>query len=305
MPAGKSWSVWSVSFQVEFIKSLAKKPYISKGYVKVRLHLGPPGSRRVHPYAMTPGMWTDIVDLRAFYATALGRLVRRLISRHLRHIWPSLSGMRVLGIGFATPFLGSFQGEAERVVAAMPAGQGGMHWPNGEPNLAVLTEEHALPFPDRMIDHLLLVHCLEGSAQLRPFLRECWRVLADGGRLVVVVTNRRGLWARAESSPFAQGRPYSMGQITRLLRDNMFVPLSTTTALFLPPVWWRLFGAWAATLEKLGARWFPTFAGAIIVEAEKQIYAAPFDAMPARAAQAKAMVKATGNGMTSSAREHE
>ena len=140
---------------------------------------------------------------------------------------------------------------------------------------------------------------------LRVHWRECWRVLADGGRLVVVVTNRRGLWARAESSPFAQGRPYSMSQITRLLRDNMFVPLSTTAALFLPPVWWRLFGSWAATLEELGARWFPTFAGVLIVEAEKQIYAAPFDGVPARATQAKAMVKAAGNGLTSRARQDE
>ena len=228
-------------------------------------------------------MWTDIIDLRAFYAGPLGRLVRRLISRRLREFWPSLGGMRVLGVGFATPFLGLFRGEAERVLAAMPAAQGGMHWPNGEPNLAVLTDEQALPFPDRSVDRMLLVHCLEGSAQLRPFMRECWRVLADGGRLIVVVTNRRGLWAMAESVPFAQGRPYSMGQITRLLRDNLFVPLQTTTALFLPPVWWRLFGAWSATLEELGARWFPTFAGVLVVEAEKQIYAAPFDAVPARA----------------------
>ncbi len=249
-------------------------------------------------------MWTDIVDLRAFYAGGLGRLVRRLISQRLRQIWPSLPGQRVLGVGFAAPFLGMFQGEAERVVAAMPAGQGGMHWPTGAPNLAVLTDEQALPFPDRSIDRLLLVHCLEGSAHLRPFLRECWRVMADGGRLIVVVTNRRGLWARAENVPFAQGRPYSMGQITRLLRDNLFVPLQTTTALFLPPVWWRLFGSWATTFEELGARWFPTFAGALIVEAEKQIYAAPFNAapfnaVPSRAARAKAVANVAGNGATS------
>ena len=254
-------------------------------------------------------MWTDIIDLRAFYDGSLGRLVRDLISRRLRQIWPSLGGMRVLGVGFATPFLSLFRGEAERVLAAMPAGQGVMHWPDGGPNLAILADEQTLPFPDRSIDRLLLVHCLEGSAHLRPFMRECWRVLADGGRLMVVVTNRRGLWARAESVPFAQGRPYSMSQITRLLRDNLFVPLETTTALFLPPVWWRLFGAWATTWEELGARWFPTFAGAVIVEAEKQIYAAPFDAMPARA-RAKVMVKAAGNGvtsngMTSGARENK
>ena len=243
-------------------------------------------------------MWTDIVDLRAFYGGPLGRLVLRLLAQRLRQVWPALGGMRVVGIGFTAPFLEMFQGEAERVLAAMPSGQGCMHWPAGAPNLAVLTDEQSLPFPDRSIDRLLLVHCLEGSAQLRPFLRECWRVLADGGRLTVVVTNRRGLWARAENTPFAQGRPYSMGQITRLLRDNLFVPLQTTTALFVPPVWSWLFRAWANTWEDLGTRWVPTFAGVVIIEAEKQIYAVPFDGAPAHA-PAKAMVKTAGNGVAS------
>lgn len=244
-------------------------------------------------------MWNDIVDLRGFYTGPLGLVTRRLIGRRLREIWPRLTGQRVLGIGFAGPFLGPFRAEAERVLAAMPAGQGCMRWPEGAPNLAVLTEERALPFPDRSIDRLLLVHCLEGAAELRPLMREGWRVLADGGRLVVIVPNRRGLWARSENTPFAQGRPYSMGQITRLLRDNMFVPRQTTTALFVPPVWARFFGPWASTLETIGARWFPTFAGVLMVEAEKQIYAAPFDAMPSVAARAKAVVNTVGNGVTS------
>ena len=242
-------------------------------------------------------MWGDIVDLRDFYASPMGQLVRRLIARRLREIWPNAAGRRVLGVGFAVPYLGMFQGEAERVLAVMPAGQGVMRWPEGAPSLVALSEEAALPFPDRSMDRLVLVHCLEGSDQLRPFLRECWRVLADGGRLLVVVANRRGLWARAENAPFAHGRPYSMGQITRLLRDNLFVPLQTATALFVPPVWWRLFGTWAAGIENLGARWFPTFAGVVVVEAEKQIYAAPFSGAPAVTAKAKVLVSPAGNGV--------
>ena len=244
-------------------------------------------------------MWDDIVDLRDFYVTPRGRLVRHLIARRLREIWPDLTAKRLLGVGFAVPYLSRFQKEAERVLAVMPAGQGVMHWPEDAPSRVVLADEDALPFPDRSMDRLLLVHCLEGSDQLRPFLRECWRVLADGGRLVVVVANRRGFWARAESSPFAHGRPYSMGQITRLLRDNLFVPLQTSTALFVPPVLWRFFGAGSA-LENVGARWFPTFAGALVVEVEKQIYAAPFAGAPAVRAKAKVIAQPAGSGLRSS-----
>jgi SAM-dependent methyltransferase len=195
-----------------------------------------------------------------------------------------------LGIGFATPYLGAFRAEAERVFAIMPAGQGVMRWPDtkGDGGLVALAEESVLPFPDRALDRILMVHCLEGTAEVRTVLRECWRVLADGGRLIVVVANRRGLWSRAENAPFAQGRPFSRSQITRLLRDAMFAPLASTTALFMPPMWWRLFGGWGPALDDIGTRLFPTIAGVLVIEAEKQIYAAPFDAVPARAARVMA-----------------
>ena len=42
-------------------------------------------------------MWTDVVDLRDFYATSPGRMARRLLNRRLRAIWPDLTGQRVLG----------------------------------------------------------------------------------------------------------------------------------------------------------------------------------------------------------------
>lgn len=246
-------------------------------------------------------MWLDIIDLREFYASPMGRTVRRLIGQRLRALWPaqsaSVPGQRMLGLGFATPFLNLFEGEASHIVAAMPAGQGVMSWPEPSANRVALTDERALPFPDRMFDRLVLVHCVEGCPDLRAMMRECWRVLADGGRLVVVVANRRSLWSRAEASPFAQGRPYSMSQITRHLRENMFVPLQTATALFAPPVGWRMFGRFAYSLEKLGTRWFPTLGGALVIEAEKQLYA-PLNATPAPSGArlpAKVAVKAAGN----------
>jgi hypothetical protein len=47
-------------------------------------------------------------------------------------------------------------------------------------------------------------------------LREVWRVLAPNGRLLAVVPNRRGLWARIDTTPFGHGRPFSRGQVTHL-----------------------------------------------------------------------------------------
>ncbi|GAB4184360.1 MAG: methyltransferase domain-containing protein [Thalassobaculales bacterium] len=219
-------------------------------------------------------MYADCVDLRDFYGTAVGKMARRMIRRRLRQMWPDLRGQAVLGLGYATPFLSLFRDEAERVVAFMPAPQGVLHWPQGGANLTALVEETDLPLPDLSVDRILLVHALESTEQLRPLLRECWRVLNGAGRLLVVVPNRRGLWARFDATPFGQGHPYSGGQLARLLRDTLFTPGDLARALFVPPLPSRFLLRSAPVLERLGERWFASFGGVLLLEAQKQIYAA-------------------------------
>ena len=162
----------------------------------------------------------------------------RLIRRRLQEIWPDMKGQRLLGVGYATPYLRVFRDKAERVLAAMHASQGVIHWPKGEPGLVTLTEEVELPFPDSSIDRVLLIHALENAEQVRPMLREVWRVMTSSGRLLVVVPNRRGVWARIERTPFGYGQPFSPPQLTRLLRETMFSPTTTSAAVSIPPVTW-------------------------------------------------------------------
>ncbi len=219
-------------------------------------------------------MWQDITDINGFYASRLGQVARRMIRRRLRSLWPDVRGLSVLGLGFATPYLRPFRDEAERVVAVMPASQGVMAWPSDEPRLVTLADESELPMPDGSMNRVLLVHAVESSEQLRPLLREVWRVLAGGGRLLVVVPNRRGIWARLERTPFGHGHPFSPPQLSRLLRESLFLPLNTETALYMPPsaspMMLRAAGAW----ESIGERWNLPFAGVAIIEASKQVYAA-------------------------------
>ncbi|MSO84863.1 MAG: methyltransferase domain-containing protein [Rhodospirillales bacterium] len=219
-------------------------------------------------------MRTDVVDLRDFYATSLGQAARRIVRTRLRDIWPDVRGMTVVGLGYATPFLAPFRAEAARAIAAMPASQGVLHWPHEGPGLTALIDEIELPFPDLSIDRLVLVHYLETAEQVRPLMREAWRVLTGEGRLMVVAPNRRGLWARFEHTPFGHGRPYSQGQLNRLLRECMFTPTRTEMALYLPPVSWRVAPAAAPAWERLRAWGLSTFAGVVMVEASKQVYAA-------------------------------
>ena len=217
-------------------------------------------------------MHTDVVDLRDFYETPLGHVARHMICRGIHQAWPNLRGLSLLGLGYATPYLSQFRGEVERVAACMPADQGVLHWPPEGPWAVALTEETLLPLPDYSIDRVLLVHGLEGSESLAGLLREVWRVLTGDGRLLVVVPNRRGIWAQVERTPFGWGHPYSRSQLSRLLRDNMFTPTRASRALFVPPTRSRTLLRSAAAWERVGASWFPRFGGVLIVEAGKQLY---------------------------------
>ena len=163
-------------------------------------------------------MSLDVVDLRNFYSEKLGVVARRFVGRGIRALWHDTSGQRVLGIGYTTPYLGLFREEAERCLAFMPASQGVVKWPSAKPTLASLVDPAELPLPDASIDRVLLVHALEMSEDATALLREIWRVLDAGGRLLAVVPNRRGLWARIDTTPFGHGRPYSRAQIVALRR---------------------------------------------------------------------------------------
>ena len=215
----------------------------------------------------------DVVDLHRFYASSIGQAARRLIRRRLRVMWSDVRGMRVLGFGYATPYLRPFIGEAERVMAFMPARQGCVHWPVDEENRVALTEETMLPLPDSSVDRILLVHLVEHSDSMRRLMRECWRVLTPNGRIVVVTPNRSSLWSWSEKTPFGYGHPYSVSQLQNLMRENMFLPVQHSRALFLPPTQRRLFLRWSQLFENIGSRLFKAFAGVSIVEAGKQLYA--------------------------------
>jgi len=224
-------------------------------------------------------MHLDAADLKEFYASALGRVVRRLLGARIRARWGDLKSCRTFGLGFAAPFLAPFRNEAEPLGALMPARLGAIRWPEKRQSLSVLVEETELPLIDEGADRILLVHMLEWSEKPLELLRELWRVLAPNGRLLLVVPNRRGLWARVDTTPFGYGSPFSRGQLSRLLKDAMFSPEAWDYALHAPPFNWRILLKWPLFWERLGLVLWPTFSGVIMVEATKQVYAA----IPARA----------------------
>lgn len=217
-------------------------------------------------------MNADIVDIRAFYSGRLGRITERTVAMALASIWRAMPGERLLGLGYALPWLDRFGADAERVLAFMPARQGAVNWPVGGPSATTLVFEEELPLHDASVDRILVVHALEHAENPREMLTELWRVLAPGGRLVLVAPNRRGPWARFEHTPFGTGRPFSRGQLLSLLRETNFTAGAWIEALMFPPSDRRAILRFHQLAERLGRQFWPIFAGVHIVEAEKRLY---------------------------------
>ncbi len=218
-------------------------------------------------------MYDDAARLRDFYATPLGKLARRIVARRIRERWPDVSGMDVVGLGFASPYLRMFHGEARTTAALMPQSQGVVQWPHEGPYRSALVPEIDLPLRDNSVERVLVVHGLEHVEPRQDYLREIWRVLMPQGRVIVAVPNRRGAWAALETTPFGHGRPYSVSQIEKLLREASLDPVGVAPCLFAPPFRARALPWAALAFERIGNRLWPAFSGVVIVEAIKQVYA--------------------------------
>jgi SAM-dependent methyltransferase len=217
----------------------------------------------------------DVIDLKEFYASPLGQVARRLIAHRIMARWKGLTGSTVLGLGYTLPYLDHWRASSERLLAFMPARQGVMHWPDDGPSQTALVDETELPLEDASVDLALVVHGLELTDYLPDMLGELWRVLSPQGRVLFVVPNRRGMWARFDNSPFGHGRPFSRQQLTRILRDAQFSPAAWAHGLFMPPINRRIVHRSATALERAGMWVSPGFSGIIVVEATKQVYAVP------------------------------
>ncbi|MEM8988231.1 MAG: methyltransferase domain-containing protein [Pseudomonadota bacterium] len=214
-------------------------------------------------------MRTDVVDIKAFYDSPLGRTARGFIRARLTDLWGHAAGLRIAGYGYAEPYVSPFADGAERILALHPASQGVAA---GAAAPSALVEEAAWPLADAAIDRIVIAHGLEEAESPHRVLREAWRALTDDGRLVLILANRRSLWALSESTPFGAGRPFSTGQITRLLKQAMFGMEAWSGALYMPPVGAQMVLRAAPAWERAGGRLWPGLGGVLLIEATKQLY---------------------------------
>ncbi|MCH4090940.1 class I SAM-dependent methyltransferase [Acetobacter sp.] len=215
-------------------------------------------------------MLDEVRSADIFYDTSAGAGVVRLLARRLTARWTDVRGLDLLGLGCTAPFLSGWREQATLTVAARP----------DVPQEEALRRHQAdcivsgshFPFPDLSFDRILMVHALETAPSGRDLLRSVWKVLRDNGRLIVIVPNRRGLWALSDTTPFGQGTPYSQRQVRRLLQEAMFHVETCETALY-PPLFPLLRSPRLSTaIERAGETVLPACGGVVILEAVKNLW---------------------------------
>lgn len=201
---------------------------------------------------------TDVED---WYATPAGREAARLLARSVAPLLNRGSTTRLLALGQTAPVLTRLHALRHERVAMVV--EQAIRWPATMPNRAVVADPERLPFADALFDDALLIHALELVERPRVVLRELWRALAPAGKLILVVPNRAGVWARVEALPFGRGHPYGRRGLTTLLDSTLFEVESWTMALAAPPV------ARLRWLERPLARYAPHLGGVHVVSARK------------------------------------
>jgi SAM-dependent methyltransferase len=217
----------------------------------------------------------DIDRLQAFYGSSLGQMALEQVARRVGALWAHADGLDVLGFGYADGLLERYRPTARRVVSAHPDEQGAIRWPSDGKGLSVLTEEERLPFQDALFDRIIVCHGLEEAESPQRLLREFWRVAAPEARILIIAAHRRGLWARAESTPYGHGRPYTRSQLNRLLEEAMFLPSASARALYAPPIGWGLITSAGEAWERIGRFAWAGFGGVLMIEAQKRLYIEP------------------------------
>lgn len=205
------------------------------------------------------------------------------IARNLFEIWGEGGGLTIAGFGYPNPYLTQFS-NAHRLLLLSPGAQGVIRWPDDDCNAACLCADQSWPLADGSIDRVLIVHGLEETSSPTKLMQEAARVLSDDGRIIIVVSHRRGLWSMVETTPLSAGRPYLPGQLKALLRAANLRPRVKNSALFFPPLRNRLMMRAAPSWERVGARLWPALGGVVMMEAEKEVLS------PARAVRVRSGV---------------
>ena len=211
----------------------------------------------------------DVVDLKEFYQSPTASSVLPVFQKILGKLRCSNKDNLGLFVGFGVPYAD----KAKNEFLLMPAHMGVLAWPDSKSNRALLSYEDEWPFVDHMFDEIVIVHGLEYAQNSGKIIEECYRCLRPEGRLVVVVPNRRSIWVRSDKTPLGFGQPYTLTQLSIILKKYDFISVDVARGLYSFPSKRFLSNIWSVLFELIASRTLQKFSGLVGVVAIKRVYA--------------------------------
>lgn len=180
-------------------------------------------------------MRVSLKKIREFYQSEIGLYACGRLGGVLDSFWKDFSvpDKTIICSAASYPYIHTVKEKAGRLALQSHSAQ--ETWPGEGKGHYTLVNRDLWPYRAEEIDYVVMVHDLEFAEDPDVYLKECWRVLKGEGRLLIVIPNRSGRWARQDNTPFGRGYPYTIDQIKSLLARSHFAVDTVERALYFPP----------------------------------------------------------------------
>jgi SAM-dependent methyltransferase len=217
--------------------------------------------------------YPTIDELQSFYESKLGQFAYKNIDNSLNQIWPSSTNEIIIGIGYSNLYLNKFLLKNNLCSSIIPSSfikeQNLSNLKLDCLNSSIISKFNDLPIASSSADKILLIHLFEYTNQQNSLLREIWRVLKPGGKLLIVVPNKFSIWPIFCKIQFKKSKFFTIMQLHNILTESMLIPVKTSSTLFSLSEFNKFIPELSNIFENWSSKWLLPFGGMILMEAEK------------------------------------
>ncbi len=215
-------------------------------------------------------MYLHASDFKNFYKTNLGKIVKNEINFFLKKYASVYSDQIFSTFGYfqndlsrnGIKFLNFFDnrhGVIKNIIEEKESKN-------------ILVNQEYLPIEDSALNHILAIHYLEYSNNIRLSLNELWRVLAPEGTAYFLLPNKFSFWSIKNISPFSNGLSFSKLTIENFLNLNNFDIQFIERLIYFPPTNSNFLQKKNLLFNKFGPTLWKNFNGLYMIVAKKRVY---------------------------------
>ena len=178
---------------------------------------------------------TNDFDFNAFYQSSNGLKINSALIAKINNADFGFTNKRVLEIGFPLFAEGLKTKKPERFISCvLPQFANQLSFSQNKLENVIVADDYLLPFTNCFFDVVILNHSLEHSNNLNLFFKEVWRILADGGTLIIIIPSFFNMLRFSKQTPYYQTKCYFAYTLKYFLQKNKFTLEQNLSVLKFP-----------------------------------------------------------------------